>query len=288
MIKKAVILCGGNGTRFLPVTKSLPKEMLPLLDKPILQTIVEDLKNAGISDVLIILNKNKDIIKTHFSENKELEMSLIKDNKFSLLEKLKSLNNIANISYAYQNEQLGTGDALLYAKEFAGNGPFLLMYGDEVMFHKSKSMPHQLIECFEKYNKNVISVQFCDKKEVYKYGIIKPQKIDSTTYTVIDLIEKPSIQNAPSNICFLGASVLTHEIFDELEKIKSKLNKNSELPLTDALLNLINKNKVIAKLINGRRIDVGNKLGFVKANIYAGLNDPEICNDLKTFLKTIL
>ena len=288
MIKKAVILCGGNGTRFLLVTKSLPKEMLPLLDKPILQTIVEDLKNAGISDILIILNKSKDIIKTHFNGNKELELLLEKDNKLKLLEKLKDLNNLANISYAYQTHQHGTGDALMYAKDFVGNDNFLLMYGDEVMLCEELSMPMQLINCFEKYNKNVISVQTCNKEDVYKYGIIKPTLLDDSTYKVLDLVEKPSVENAPSNICFLGASALTSKIFNELENINSTLPPNSELPLTDALLNLIKKQEVVARIIDGTRIDAGNKLGFVKANIYAVLKDPEICNELKEFLKTIL
>lgn len=287
MIKKAVILCGGNGTRFLPITKSIPKEMLPLLDKPILQTIIENLSSAGVSDILIVLNKTKDIIKNHFNKNEELELLLKKVNKLALLNKLQNINNLANINYVYQTHQLGTGDALLYAKDFVGNDNFLLMYGDEVMLYNSRSMPQQLIECFEKYNKNVIAVQTCDKKDVFKYGIIKPETIDSTTYSVLDLIEKPTEENAPSNICFLGASVLNSEVFTQLENINFMLKPNSQLPLTDALLKLIKQNKVIAKLIDGTRIDVGNKLGFLKANIYAGLKDDEICEDLKTFLKSI-
>lgn len=288
MIKKAVILCGGNGTRFLPITKSIPKEMLPLLDKPILQTIVENLSDSGITDILIVLNKTKDIIKTHFNKNEELELLLEKDNKFTLLKKLQYINKLANISYVYQPNQLGTGDALLYAKEFVKNDNFLLMYGDEVMLCNLDNMPFQLIKCFEKHNKNIIGVQTCDKKDVFKYGIIKPKPIDSTTYSVLDLVEKPTLENAPSNICFLGASVLTSEVLTQLENINLLLPPNSQLPLTDALLNIIKQNKVIAKLIDGTRIDVGNKLGFLKANIYAGLKDPEICNDLKTFLKSIL
>ena len=262
--------------------------MLPLLDKPILQTIVEDLKNAGIRDILIILNNNKEIIKTHFKPNVELEHLLEQSRKQPLLQKLKSINNLANISYAYQTKQLGTGDALLYAKQFVGKDNFLLMYGDEVMFCKNKTMPTQLIECFKIHNKNVISVQTCNPNDVYKYGIIKATPIDHTTYKVDDFVEKPNIENAPSNICFLGASALTCEIFDELHKLNFKLEAESELPLTDALLNLIKNDKVVAKLIDGTRIDAGNKLGFVKANVFAGLKDPEISTELKTFLKEIL
>lgn len=275
-ITKAVILCAGLGTRFLPLSKSVPKEMLPILNKPLIQILLEQLKDAGIVDALIITNKNKDIILNHFERNLEIEEKIKESPDYI------STLNILNLFYKRQIIQKGTGDAVNLAKAFCENSPFLLCYGDE--FFPDKNVYLDLINEFNKTNNSVISVQKIDKKDSQKYGIVKLIK-DEDKMLVDDFVEKPLPDYAPSNYAYLGASILTKDIFEGLKNVKEY---NGEIRLTDAFYDLIADKKLYAKIINSERFDIGNKLGFLKANIYAGLRDNSIKKELKQYLQQLL
>lgn len=283
MVKKAVILCGGLGTRFLPYTKSIPKEMIPILDKPILQILLEELKDAGIEKVLIILGRNKECIQNHFDRNIELEAAL--KNKADLYEKARGTENIVDISYKRCSEPKGTAYALNCAKDFVRNDTFLMLFGDELM--KSEiSVIKQLLRAYKKCKNNLISVQKVDKKEVHKYGIIQPLDLGGGLYKVIDFVEKPKESEAPSNISYLGAAVLKKEIFEEIQKIEP--DKNGCYNLPDAFKELIKQDNMYACEITGERFDTGNKFGFVKANIAYGLADADINTQLKEYIISLL
>lgn len=284
MIKKAVILCGGLATRFLPISKSVPKEMLPLLDKPILQVLVEDLNKAGITDVLILLGRGKECIIRHFDHNIELENRLKESGKTEFLELATKPNNLANIYYKMQDKPLGTGHCLELAKAFVGDDPFVMLFGDELMTCDKKNIIEQLIDNYNTYHKSVIAVQECDPKEVYRYGIIRNKPLGNRASLVLDFVEKPKVEEAPSNICNLGTAILTKDIFDYIKQCEIK---NGELTVTDAYILMIKKELLMAQEIVGRRYDMGNKLGFVIANIDACLKDPNYGKDLKAYLKTL-
>lgn len=283
MIKKAVILCGGLGTRLLPYTKSIPKEMIPILDKPILQILLEELKDAGIEKALIILGRNKECIQNHFDKNIELENAL--KNKADLLKKAKGTENIIDITYKRCLEPKGTANALESAKDFVGNDTFLMLFGDELM--KSKiSVIKQLSKAYKKCKNNIISVQKVDKIAAHKYGIIQPLDLGGGLYKVLDFVEKPKESEAPSNISYLGAAILKKQIFDEIKKIAP--DKNGFYNITDAYKELIKQEKLYAYEIEGERFDTGNKFGFVKANIAYGLADAEIDKQLKEYIISLL
>lgn len=282
MIKKAVVLCGGLGTRFLPISKSVPKEMMPLLDKPIIQVLLEELRDAGIEQVMIILGRGKEALCNHFDRNIEIEQR-IKDN-IELFKKDQSSLNIVEITYRRCLEPRGTADALNMAKNFIGNDPFVMMFGDEVLFGE-KSTTQQLVSAYEKYQQTVIAVQPVDRKEVYKYGICALKEIEKGYYQVTKIVEKPKVEEAPSNISYIGGAILKPDIFDEIPNIKP--NAKGEFVLTDGFAKMAQENKIFAKEIIGNRQDMGNKLGFIKANVEAGLLDNEISTELKNFLKSI-
>lgn len=281
-VKKAVILCGGMATRFLPISKSISKEMLPLLDKPILQILVEDLKQAGITDVVVILGRGKECIIRHFDHNIELEQRLKETGKFDFLNVANEPNNLVNMYYRMQDEPKGTGHAVKLVKSFVENEPFVVMFGDEVVFCDGKNIVEQLIENFEKYNKSVIAVQKCKWEDVCKYGIIKPKVLKNGAYSVLDMVEKPKVEDAPSNISYIGPAILTPEIFETLELCKEIEGK--ELYLTQAFYKLAQEQKLMAQEIVGNRFDMGNKFGFVKANIVACLKDKKFNKDMENYI----
>lgn len=284
MIKKAVILCGGLATRFLPISKSVPKEMLPLLDKPILQVLVEDLKKAGITDVLILIGRGKECIIRHFDHNIELENRLIESGKTEFLKLATEPNTLANIYYKMQDKPLGTGHCLKLAQAFVGDDPFVMLFGDELMTCENKNIVEQLIDNYNTYHKSVIAVQECDPKEVYRYGIIKNKPLGNGASLILNFVEKPKVEEAPSNICNLGTAILTSDVFKYIDQCKIK---NGELSVTDAYNLMIEKELLMAQDINGRRYDMGNKLGFVIANIDACLKDPTYGEDLRKYLKSL-
>lgn len=286
MIEKAVILCGGLATRFLPISKSIPKEMMPVLNKPVLQILMEDLKKAGIKEVLIINGRNKETIVRHFDRNFELETILQERGKLDLLEEELYPATMLDIYYKQQMQAKGTGDAVKKAQKWLNNEPFLMMFGDELLFNKDKNIVEQLVESYNQHKTSIIAVQQVPKSEVYRYGIIDINKKVGNDYIINDIIEKPKVEDAPSDISYLGPAILTNEIFNEIDALP--IEEGKEIVLTNAFRSLAKCGKIIAREIQGERHDLGNKFGFLKANIYAGLNDSDIKEQTIALLKDII
>lgn len=279
-IKKAVIPVAGMGTRFLPATKAVAKEMLPIIDKPTLQYIIEECVASGIEEILLITSPYKKNIEDHFDQSFELEKRLEKSGKLEQLEMVRNISKLCKFYYIRQGEPLGSGHAIKLAKSFIGNEPFAVLYGDDLMKYETPVLK-QLIDIYEEKDCNVIGVQEVDKSLVHKYGIIEfdeDEKIKS-------IIEKPSIENAPSNIAGLGRYIVKPEIFDELETLTP--SKNGEYQFTDAMLNLMKKQDFYACKFKGTYFDIGNQLGYIKANIEFALDRNDIKEDLKEYLKNI-
>lgn len=286
-VTKAVIPAAGLGTRVLPATKAQPKEMLVIVDKPSLQYIVEELVKSGITDILIVTGRNKNSIEDHFDYSFELENTLTKNGKNDLLEKVTTVHGMANIYYIRQNQPLGLGHAILKAKSFVGEDPFLIALGDDIMYNENQEVSSQLIEKYNLYGKSIIGVQEVLPSDVSKYGVIKPVKeLDERTVSMCDFVEKPKLEEAPSLKACLGRYLLTHEIFNYLENTKP--GKCREIQLTDGILAMIQDNKeVLAYDFIGKRYDIGNKIGLLKANIEFGLRNSETSKELKAYLKEL-
>ena len=284
-VTKAVIPAAGLGTRVLPATKAQPKEMLVIVDKPSLQYIVEELVESGITDIVIVTGRNKNSIEDHFDFSYELENTLERDGKFELLKKIDDISSMANIYYVRQNHPLGLGHAILKAKSFIGDDPFVIALGDDIVYNPDAPVAKQLIDVYEKYGSSVIGVQEVENKDVSKYGIVKPAAIlDENTVEMVDFIEKPTLEEAPSNLACLGRYLLSGEIFKYLETTEP--GKGGEIQLTDAILKMLNDDqKVVAYNFQGRRYDIGNKIGLLKANIEFGLRNEETKDDLIKYLK---
>ena len=279
-IRKAVIPVAGLGTRFLPATKSLAKEMLPIIDKPTIQYIVEECVASGIEEILLITSPYKKNIEDHFDQSYELESRLEKNNKLKELEIVKSISKLCKIYYIRQGEPLGSGHAIKLAKSFINNEPFAVLYGDDLMQYETPVLK-QLIELYEEKDCNVIGCQEVDKSLVYKYGIIE---FDNNN-RIKSIIEKPNINEAPSNIAGLGRYIVKPEIFDELENLKPSVN--GEYQFTDAMLSLMKKQDFYACLYKGKYFDIGNQIGYLKANIEFGLQRTDIKEELIKYLKNI-
>ena len=284
-VTKAVIPAAGLGTRVLPATKAQPKEMLVIVDKPSLQYIVEELVESGITDIVIVTGRNKNSIEGHFDFSYELENTLERDGKFELLKKIDDISSMANIYYVRQNHPLGLGHAILKAKSFIGDDPFVIALGDDIVYNPDAPVAKQLIDVYEKYGSSVIGVQEVENKDVSKYGIVKPAAIlDENTVEMVDFIEKPTLEEAPSNLACLGRYLLSGEIFKYLETTEP--GKGGEIQLTDAILKMLNDDqKVVAYNFQGKRYDIGNKIGLLKANIEFGLRNEETKDDLIKYLK---
>lgn len=259
-IKKAIIPAAGLGTRFLPATKAMPKEMLPILDKPTIQYIVEEAARAGIEDIIIVTGKHKRAIEDHFDNQKELEMILQDKGKTDLLEKVKYSTELANIFYVRQKEQKGLGHAIYSARQFIGDEPFAVLLGDDIVESDNPAIK-QLIEAYEETGKSVIGVQEVEEDQTHRYGIIDPLEKSGRKYEVKEFVEKPKQGTAPSNLAIMGRYVLTADIFDYL-KTQSK-GAGGEIQLTDAIERLNKHDQVYAYDFEGDRFDVGEKLGFV-------------------------
>lgn len=286
-VTKAVIPAAGLGTRVLPATKAQPKEMLVIVDKPSLQYIVEELVASGITDILIVTGRNKNSIEDHFDFSYELEHTLEKNNKYDLLKKVDDISSMANIYYVRQNHPLGLGHAVLKAKSFVGDEPFVIALGDDIVYNPERPVAKQLIEKYEKYGKSIVGVQEVKEGDVSKYGIIKPSKeLDDRTVEMSDFIEKPSVEEAPSKLACLGRYLLSADIFKYLEETEP--GKGGEIQLTDAILKMLNDNKeVLAYNFEGKRYDIGNKIGLLKANIEFGLRNSETKDELQEYLKEL-
>lgn len=283
-VRKAVIPAAGFGTRFLPATKALPKEMLTVVDKPAIQYIVEEAVASGIEEILIIIGRNKESIANHFDYSPELENMLEEKGKVELLKISKDISEMVDIHFIRQKEMKGLGHAIHRAKVFVGNEPFAVMLGDDLVYNEKPCLK-QLIETYDKFGGSVLGVQTVDQSQVSKYGIAKVEEKGHRTYQVFDLVEKPSIDQAPSNIAILGRYVLTPEIFEILEKTDP--GKGGEIQLTDGLKELIHTQKMYAYDFEGIRYDTGDKLGFLKATVEYGLRHNEVKEGFKEYIKTM-
>lgn len=281
-IKKAIIPAAGLGTRFLPATKAMPKEMLPILDKPTIQYIVEEAAAAGIEDIIIVTGKHKRAIEDHFDHQYELEAALQASGKTELLEKVCASTNLANIFYVRQKEQKGLGHAIWTARQFIGDEPFAVLLGDDIVESETPAI-RQLMDAYEETGQSVIGVQEVEPKETHRYGIIDPLDKEGRLYPVRRFVEKPESGTAPSNLAIMGRYVLTADIFDYLENQSE--GAGGEIQLTDAIERLNADQAVYAFDFEGNRHDVGEKLGFVKTTIEYAMKDTEMHEELKAFLK---
>ncbi|MDM6576825.1 UTP--glucose-1-phosphate uridylyltransferase GalU [Staphylococcus aureus] len=283
-IKKAIIPAAGLGTRFLPATKAMPKEMLPILDKPTIQYIVEEAARAGIEDIIIVTGRHKRAIEDHFDSQKELEMVLKEKGKSELLEKVQYSTELANIFYVRQKEQKGLGHAISSARQFIGNEPFAVLLGDDIVESEVPAVK-QLIDVYEETGHSVIGVQEVPETDTHRYGIIDPLTKNGRQYEVKKFVEKPAQGTAPSNLAIMGRYVLTPEIFDYLKTQKE--GAGNEIQLTDAIERMNNDNQVYAYDFEGERYDVGEKLGFVKTTIEYALKDDSMREELTRFIKAL-
>jgi UTP--glucose-1-phosphate uridylyltransferase len=283
-VRKAIIPAAGLGTRFLPATKAQPKEMLPIVDKPTIQYIIEEAVASGIEEILIITGRNKRAIEDHFDKSVELEIELAQKGKTEMLEMVKSITNMVDIHFIRQKEPKGLGHAIGCAKAFVGNEPFAVLLGDDVVDSEVPCLK-QLIDCFYEYKTTVLGVQTIPEKDVSKYGIVKGTYIEDRVYKVKGVVEKPSIEDAPSNIAILGRYIITPKIFEIIENTKP--GKGGEIQLTDALLTLISQEAMYAYDFQGRRYDVGDKLGFLEATVEYALKREELGKAFVEYLYTL-
>ncbi len=284
MIKKAVIPAAGLGTRFLPATKAQPKEMLPIIDTPTIQYVVQEAVDSGIEDILIISGKGKRAIEDHFDRNYELEVALKEKNEQAYNE-IRNISDIAKIHYIRQKELKGLGDAIYHAKHHVGNEPFAVLLGDTVV---SSVIPvtQQLIDIYEQYKQIIIGVESVPNDKVHRYGIVGGEKINDSLYQLNEMIEKPHPNEAPSNLAVAGRYILTPDIFKALEETKA--GKNDEIQLTDALKIFLSRGSVYSYTFEGKRYDIGDKLDYLKTTVEFGLKRKEFRDEFKEFLKEII
>lgn len=284
-IKKAVIPAAGLGTRFLPATKAQPKEMLPIVDKPTIQYIVEEAVASGIEEILIITGRNKRAIEDHFDKSVELELELKKKGNGKLLKVVEDISNMADIHYVRQKEPKGLGHAIYCAKTFVGNEPFAVMLGDDVMCSQ-KPVLKQMMEIYERYNCTILGVQQVKEEDVSKYGIVDGAFIEDRIYKVNDLVEKPKREEAPSRMAILGRYIITPRIFEILEHTKP--GAGGEVQLTDALRELLSYEVIYAYEFEGKRYDVGDKLGYLMATVEFALMREDLKEDFKNYLTDLI
>jgi UTP--glucose-1-phosphate uridylyltransferase len=283
-VKKAIIPAAGLGTRFLPATKAQPKEMLPIVDKPTIQYIVEEAIASGIEDIIIVTGRGKRAIEDHFDKSYELEDMLGRNGNGELLKQVQYISNLGNIHYIRQKEPKGLGHAINCARTFIGNEPFAVLLGDDIVISKTPCLK-QLIKVYDEYRTTVIGVQQVPAEEVSKYGIVCCKNVEDRVYKVKDLVEKPDIGNAPSNIAILGRYIITSRIFDFLEKVSP--GKGGEIQLTDALKALIEVEAMYAYDFIGKRYDVGNRQGFLQATVEIALGRDDLKKEFSQYLAAI-
>lgn len=284
-IKKAIVPAAGLGTRFLPATKAQPKEMLPIVDKPTLQYIIEEAVASGIEEVLIIIGRNKTSIQDHFDRSIELELELAQKGNFETLELIKNISEMANIHFIRQKEPKGLGHAIYCAKSFVSDEPFAILLGDDIVYSKVPCLK-QLISVYDRFGTSVLGVQQVAHSLVSRYGIVDGEAVENGLYKVRSLVEKPEPAFAPSDIAVLGRYIICSSIFDILESIPP--GKNGEIQLTDALCVLAGRQDVYAYTFEGRRYDVGDKLGFLEATVEYALRDPDLSMPFEEYLKNLI
>lgn len=283
-VKKAIIPAAGLGTRFLPATKAQPKEMLPIVDKPTIQYIIEEAVEAGIQDIIIVTGRNKRSIEDHFDRSIELELELERGAKLEMLDMVKEISEMANIHYIRQKEPRGLGHAILAARHFIGDEPFAVLLGDDVVVSKQPCLG-QMLDVFREYQTSILGVQTVAREVVDKYGIIAGKQVDDRVYKVTDMVEKPSLEEAPSNVAVLGRYIITPEIFRFLET--QDAGRGGEIQLTDALKRLAKEQAMYAYDFKGHQYDVGTKAGFIQANIEFALRTDELREEMKDYLKRL-
>jgi len=281
MIKKAVIPAAGLGTRFLPATKASPKEMLPIVDTPTIQYVVQEAVDSGIEDILIITGRGKRAIEDHFDRNFELEEKL-KEKDDAMYEEVRHLADMANIHFVRQKEMNGLGDAISYCRHHVGNEPFAVLLGDTIM-DSIIPVTQQLMDVYNQYRHSVVAVETVPKDKVNRYGIVGGKKLSDTILELNALIEKPSIETAPSNLAIAGRYILTPQIFDAIEH--TARGKGNEIQLTDAMVLLLKTEPIYSCTIEGNRYDIGNKLDFLKTTVEFALRRKEFAEPFLAFLK---
>ena len=281
-IRKAIIPAAGLGTRFLPATKAQPKEMLPIVDKPTIQYIIEEAIASGIEEILIITGRSKKCIEDHFDKSVELELELEKSGK---QEMLKMVRDMVDIHFIRQKEPKGLGHAISCAKTFVGDEPFAVLLGDDIVYNEGRPCLKQLIDCYDEYKTSILGVQTVNPQDVNKYGIVDGLHIEDRVYKVKGLVEKPSIEEAPTNVAILGRYIITPQIFKILEETKP--GKGGEIQLTDALLKLMEEEAMYAYDFEGTRYDVGDKLGFLKATVEYALRREELRDGFIEYLNSL-
>jgi len=284
-IRKVVIPVAGWGTRSLPASKNIPKEMLPVYNKPVVQYVVEEAMRGGVKDVIFVTNRDKNVIEDHFDYNLQLEMVLERAGKLELLQKVREVAEMVNIMSVRQKKQLGLGHAVLCARELVRKLPFAVMVGDDLMFGRNAGLP-QLIEVAEAEQKSVIGVMEVPADKVNRYGIVAGEEIKPGIFNITDMVEKPAIGQAPSRLAIVGRYVLTPEIFDHLEKTQP--GQGGEIQLTDALASLCKEQGMLAVKMGGIRFDAGDWVDYLSANIYFGLQDENLRADLTEKLREFL
>ncbi|MFA6047605.1 MAG: UTP--glucose-1-phosphate uridylyltransferase GalU [Parcubacteria group bacterium] len=284
-VKKAILPVAGFGTRFLPATKSQPKEMLPVVDKPVIQYLVEEAVESGIEEIIFVTGRGKRAIEDHFDISFELEETLVEKNKQDLLEAVQKISNLAKFSYVRQPMPLGDGHAVLQAKHIVGDEPVLVLFGD-CLYDSQVPASKQLIEVYEKYGDSVIGMSQVEKEEVSKFGVLEGIHLENHTYEIKGMVEKPKPEDAKSNLVAVGKYIITPEVMDILANMKH--GKSGEIRLADAFSEMLENNRPLyGKELEGEWLDTGDKFNFIKASIHLGLKHPEIGEKLKEYLKKI-
>jgi len=284
-VSKAVILAAGRGTRFLPYTKACPKEMLPVVDTPSLQLILQEIVDAGIKDVLFVISPDKEMIKKHFSADEEFENFLLSKGNEKEAQNLRLISNMADIRFAYQMVANGSANAVLLAEEFLAGEAGAILNGDDLIY-TTNSVTKQLADAYEKYQKTVVGVQKVEPSQISKYGSVDiAQQLDEKAFLIKNIVEKPALQEAPSLYAALGRYIISPDFFDYIRKIS--VAKNGEMQFTDALNLQAQTEGICAFDFEGKRYDLGDKLGYLKATVEYGLRDPKLGNDFAEYLKTL-
>jgi UTP--glucose-1-phosphate uridylyltransferase len=284
-IKKAILPVAGFGTRFLPATKAQPKEMLPIVDKPVIQYLVEEAVASGIEEIVFVTGRGKRAIEDHFDISYELEDTLVEKNKKELLKAVQKISHLAKFSYVRQSVPLGDGHALLQARHLVGNEPVLVIFGD-CLYDSQVPAAKQLMDVYEKYGSSVVGLSQVEKSEVSKFGVIEGNKLDENVYEIKKFVEKPAPEEAKSNLVAVGKYVITPEVFDVLANMKS--GKSGEIRLADAFDAMLENNQPIyGKELEGEWLDTGDKFNFIKASLKIGINHPEVGSKLRAFIKKL-
>jgi UTP--glucose-1-phosphate uridylyltransferase len=283
-VRKAVFPAAGLGTRFLPATKASPKEMLPLVDKPLIQYVVEEVVASGIESIIIVTGRSKTPIEDHFDISFELEKLLEERGKTELLKEMRAISEMARVSYVRQREALGLGHAILQARDSVGNEPFAVLLSDDIIDSETPALK-QLLDVYEKYDAPVVGTMRVAGEAISRFGVIDAEEVEDRVYRIKDMVEKPKFSEAPSDLAIIGRYILTPDIFDEIEKTTP--GAIGEIQITDAMRSLLKKRPFYAVRFKGTRYDAGDKLGFLIATVEFALKHPDLAGDFREYLKSL-